>query len=71
MHAVDVGVQCMIESLTLGHNLDFSSCDIMVGICKSNHICVCCAYTYMCADVCMCMCKCVGVPSALITSGVI
>ena len=34
---VDVGGQCMSESLTLGHNLDFSSCDIMVGFCKSNH----------------------------------
>ena len=38
-HAVDVGGQCMSESLTLGHNLDFSSCDIMVGFCKSSHKC--------------------------------
>ena len=30
-HAVDVRGQCMSESLILGHNLDFSSCDIMVG----------------------------------------
>ena len=37
-HAVCVGGQCMSESLTLGHNLDFSSCDIMVGFCKSSHI---------------------------------
>ena len=37
-HAVDVSGQCMSESLTLGHNLDFSSCDIMVGFCKSSHI---------------------------------
>ena len=29
-HAVDVCGQCMIEPLILGHNLDFSSCDIMV-----------------------------------------
>ena len=36
-HAVDVGGQCMSESLTLGHNLDFSSCDIMVGFGKSSH----------------------------------
>ena len=28
----------MSESLTLGHNLDFSSCDIMVGFCESSHI---------------------------------
>ena len=37
-HAVDVGGQCMSESLILRHNLDFSSCDIMVGFCKSSHI---------------------------------
>ena len=37
-HAVDVVGQYMSESLILGHNLDFSSCDIMVGFCKSNHI---------------------------------
>ena len=37
-HAIDVGGQCMSESLTLGHNLDFSSCDIMVDFCKSSHI---------------------------------
>ena len=36
-YAVDVGGQCMSESLILGHNLDFSSCDIMVGFCKSIH----------------------------------
>ena len=38
--AVDVRGQCMNESLMLGHNLDFSSCDIMVGFCKSSHILV-------------------------------
>ena len=38
-HTVDVGGQCMNESLTLEHNLYFSSCDIMVGFCKSSHIC--------------------------------
>ena len=27
----------MSESLKLGHNLDFSSCDIMVGFHKSSH----------------------------------
>ena len=37
-HAVNVDGQCMSESLTLAHNLDFSSCDIMVGFCKSSHI---------------------------------
>ena len=37
-HAVYVCGQCMSESLILGHNLDFSSCDIMVGFCKSSHI---------------------------------
>ena len=30
--------RCMSESLRLGHNLDFSSCDIMVGFHKSSHI---------------------------------
>ena len=38
--AVDVRGQCMSESLKLGHNLDFSSCDIMVGFHKSSHILV-------------------------------
>ena len=28
----------MSESLKLGHNLDFSSCNIMVGFHKSSHI---------------------------------
>ena len=37
-HAVDASGQCMSESLILGHNLDFSSCDISVGFCKSIHI---------------------------------
>ena len=36
--AVDVHGQCMSESLMLGHNLDFSTCDILVGFCKSSHI---------------------------------
>ena len=36
--AVDVRGRCMSESLKLGHNLDFSSCDIMVGFHKSSHI---------------------------------
>ena len=35
--AVDVRGRCMSESLKLGHNLDFSSCD-MVGFHKSSHI---------------------------------
>ena len=35
--AVDVRGRCMSESLKLGHNLDFSSCDIMVGFHKSDH----------------------------------
>ena len=35
--AVDVRGRCMSESLILGHNLDFSSCDIMVGFRKSSH----------------------------------
>ena len=38
---VDIRGRFMSESLILGHNLDFSSCDIMVGFCKSSHI-----YTY-------------------------
>ena len=36
--AGDVCGQCMSESLILGHNLNFSSCDIMVGFRKSSHI---------------------------------
>ena len=36
-HAVDVGGQCMSESLTLKYNFGFSSCDILVGFCKSSH----------------------------------
>ena len=36
--AVDVRGRCMSESLKLAHNLDFSSCDIMVGFRKSSHI---------------------------------
>ena len=39
---VDVGGQCMSESIKLGHNLDFSSCDIMVGFHKSSHILTLC-----------------------------
>ena len=35
--AVDVCGRCMSESLILWHNLDFSSCDIMVRFCKSSH----------------------------------
>ena len=37
-HAVYASGQCMSESLILGHNLDFSSCDILVGFCKSSRI---------------------------------
>ena len=36
--AVDVCGRCMSESLKLERNLDFSSCDIMVGFHKSSHI---------------------------------
>ena len=36
--AVDVHGRCMSESLKLEHDLDFSSCDIMVGFYKSSHI---------------------------------
>ena len=36
--AVNVCGRCMSESLILGHNLDFSSCDIMVSFHKSSHI---------------------------------
>ena len=36
--AVGVRGRCISESLKLGHNLDFSSCDIMVGFHKSSHI---------------------------------
>ena len=37
-HTVDASGQCMSESLILGHNFDFSSCDILVDFCKSSHI---------------------------------
>ena len=36
--AVDVRGRCTSESLILEHNLDFSSCDIMIGFRKSSHI---------------------------------
>ena len=36
--AVDVRGRCMSESIMLGDNLDFSSCDIMIGFRKSSHI---------------------------------
>ena len=39
--AVDVHGRCVSESLILRHNLDFSSCDIMVGFHKFCHISVC------------------------------
>ena len=48
--AVDFRGWCMSESLILGHNLDFSSCDIMVGFHKSSHICVC---VFLCEYLCM------------------
>ena len=35
--AVDVRGRCMSSSLKLGHNLNFSSCDIMAGFHKSSH----------------------------------
>ena len=37
-HTADASGQCMSESLILGHNLDFSFCDILVSFCKSHHI---------------------------------
>ena len=37
-HEVDASGQCMSESLVLWHNLDFSSCDILVSFCQSSHI---------------------------------
>ena len=45
--AVDVRGRCMSESLRLGHNLDFSSCDIMVGFYKSSHNYIFCLH-YSC-----------------------
>ena len=35
---VDASGQCMSISLILGFNLDFSSCDNLVGFCKSSHV---------------------------------
>ena len=40
--AVDVCGRCISESLKLGHNLNFSSCDIIVGFHKSSHIYIIC-----------------------------
>ena len=37
-HLVDVSGQCMSVLLMLGFNLDFSSCDNLVGFCESSHI---------------------------------
>ena len=37
--AVDIRGWCIGESLILRHNLDFNSCDIMVGFRKSSHNC--------------------------------
>ena len=37
-HVVDATRQCMGASLILGFNLDFGSCDNLVGFCKSSHI---------------------------------
>ena len=39
-HVVNASGQCMCESLILGHDLDFRSCGILVGFCKSSHKCV-------------------------------
>ena len=36
-HVVDAPGQCMSVSLILGFNLDFSSCDNLVGFGKSSH----------------------------------
>ena len=38
MYVVDASRQCMSVSLILGFNLDFSSCDNLVGFCESSHI---------------------------------
>ena len=38
-HVVNASGQCISVSLILGFNLDFSSCDNLVGFCKSSHIC--------------------------------
>ena len=51
--AVDVRGQCMSESLKLGHNLDFSSCDIMVGFRISSHIYVVHCQWYTLSMVCL------------------
>ena len=37
-HVVDASGQCMSVALTLGFNLDFGSCDVLVGFCKYSHI---------------------------------
>ena len=36
-HVIDASGQCMNVSLILGFNLDFSSCDNLVGFSKSSH----------------------------------
>ena len=52
--AVDVCGRCMSELLKLGHNLDFSSCDVIIGFHKSSHMCIMHMHThiqtcYMCS----------------------
>ena len=36
-HTADAAGQCMSESLMLGHNLDFSTCDILVKSLHKNY----------------------------------
>ena len=40
-HVADASGQRMSVSLILSFNLDFSSCDKLIGFCKSSHICKC------------------------------
>ena len=40
-HTVDASGQWTGESLILGFNLDFSSCENLVGFYKSSHIAIC------------------------------
>ena len=44
-HVVNASGQCMNVSLILGFNLDFSSCDNLVGFCKSSYIIILSLYT--------------------------
>ena len=63
-HIVDASGQCISVSLILAFKLDFNSCTIWTGFCKSSHICTIIVITFasLALDrVCVCVCVCVCV----------